>query len=67
MLPKMYPNPFFCQNKYLTDMMEKIVHICMYSTSVILKKLPEVNNRPMDENSPNPVTVLPDNFSRERA
>jgi hypothetical protein len=30
----------------------------MWATSVIFKKLPKVNNRPLGENSPNLVTLL---------
>jgi hypothetical protein len=29
----------------------------MLAISVILKKLPKVNSHPMDQNSPNPVTL----------
>jgi hypothetical protein len=29
----------------------------MWATSVIFRKLPKVNNRALEENSPNPVTL----------
>jgi hypothetical protein len=51
-------NPFFCQNMYmLTPIHKKYSSPNMSDTSLILKELPKVNNRPLGENSPNLVTL----------
>jgi hypothetical protein len=52
----MWPNPFLCQNK-LTFFNVKKVAEKIWATSVIFKKTPKVNNRPIGENSPNLVTL----------
>jgi hypothetical protein len=56
-IAKNVAQPIFCQNQYITFM-------CKYSlkfraTSVFKKNLPKVNNHPMGENSPNLVTLVP--------
>jgi hypothetical protein len=53
----MDPNPFFVKIDFTTFTVEKSSP-SIWAISVIFKKLPKVNNHPIGDNSPNPVTLL---------
>jgi hypothetical protein len=56
--PKMYPNPFFREtNAYILYTVFKS-STNFYSFGNFQNKLSKVNNRPIDENSPNLATLL---------